>query len=402
MKLDKKGLQAIANLVVHFNIHLIKKLWPLREKGLEKFLENYQEDYILALSSNQREDLSSYGKCINCGLCLAQCPVLSHITKDNFWGPRNIAISLSRSFPELWAGKDLIFNCLFCSSCEVVCPQGVPISKITSFIRSFIYKENYNFLPSTVQEVINALNQTGNIFGQRPKLPKQKEKAEYLVFAGCWAINNQEYIQNIVNLFQLLKVDWTFGDEVCCGRFFDLLDRQEEKERLISHNLKMIKEKSCKKLITLCPGCYYFMKNEPLYNSLEIENVIQFLTDKSFEREFKEKVTYHDPCDLGRLSGIYEEPRTVIKKLFPNFKEMPNNREFAHCCGARGSFPLADKDISETKTLRRLKEAESTGAEILLTECPSCVLNFRKVAEKNPDLKIKVYNISEFLGKFMQ
>lgn len=105
------------------------------------------------------------------------------------------------------------------------------------------------------------------------------------------------------------------------------------------------------------------------------------------------KITYHDPCHLGRASEVYDEPRYVIDK-YANLVEMKNNREDSMCCGAGGGVKSAFPEISNQISKNRLKQVEDTGSRILLSTCPFCKLNL-----KSNSGNIKVMDLSEFVAK---
>jgi len=111
-------------------------------------------------------------------------------------------------------------------------------------------------------------------------------------------------------------------------------------------------------------------------------------------------VTYHDPCDLGRHCGIYEEPREIIRKIAPNFVEMENHHANALCCGAGGGVRGAYAKNSISMARRRLEEVEAIGAEVVLTECNSCVHNLSNAKLRKQ--KFKIYNISQFVGDLLE
>ncbi|MFH1490982.1 MAG: heterodisulfide reductase-related iron-sulfur binding cluster, partial [Pseudomonadota bacterium] len=113
----------------------------------------------------------------------------------------------------------------------------------------------------------------------------------------------------------------------------------------------------------------------------------------------QKRVTYHDPCDLGRHCGIYEEPRDTIRKIAPNFVEMPHNRAEALCCGAGGGVRGAFAKNLIAMARRRLEEVEETGAEVLLTECNSCVHNLSNAKLRKQ--KFEIYNTTRFIRELI-
>jgi heterodisulfide reductase subunit D len=111
-------------------------------------------------------------------------------------------------------------------------------------------------------------------------------------------------------------------------------------------------------------------------------------------------VTYHDPCDLGRHCGIYEEPRTTIRRIAPNFLELPHHHAESLCCGAGGGLRGAYPKNSLAMARRRLQEVEDIGADILLTECNSCVHNFFNAKLRKQ--KFKIANTTQFINELME
>jgi Fe-S oxidoreductase len=191
--------------------------------------------------------------------------------------------------------------------------------------------------------------------------------------------------------------------EVCCGSPVLNAGYKEEATRLAEKNFKVFKEHSVKKIITSCPACFRtFSQEYPklLDNwNIEVEHVMQTVAKalkqgKLKLKKLKGKVTYHDPCHLGRYSGIYEEPREIIKVLGYDLIEMEFFREQAFCCGGGGglksNYPLLAEEIAK----ERIKQAEKTNSEILITACPLCYFCLKEASKK-----IKVYEISELLSK---
>jgi len=134
---------------------------------------------------------------------------------------------------------------------------------------------------------------------------------------------------------------------------------------------------------------------------MQIKHVTQFLKDVDFGVKTDKKVTYYDPCDLGRYAGIYEEPRETIRKIAPNFVEPRRTRENAMCSssgsGLRGSFPEDSIEIARNRLSQMIGE---TGAEIVLPECPSCLHNFRNANLRKQ--RIEIYNITEFIAQLLK
>jgi Fe-S oxidoreductase len=132
---------------------------------------------------------------------------------------------------------------------------------------------------------------------------------------------------------------------------------------------------------------------------VKIIHLSQFLKDFDLNVKTDKRVTYHDPCDLGRHCGIYEEPREIVRKIAPDFVEMRQNRADALCCGAGGGVRGAFAKNSIAMARERLKGVEEVGADILLTECNSCVHNLSNA--KLRAQKFKIYTTTQFINQLM-
>jgi len=222
-----------------------------------------------------------------------------------------------------------------------------------------------------------------------------------LYFKGC---TGREKLRNIPDsvekLLNIMGIDYhTLDNEGCCGSFLLRTGFEEDAKNVMKKNLDEFKDE---KILTSCAGCYKTLKenyNEYFQADLDVVHISQLLRDLINEGEFKENkqlfkdnitVTYHDPCHLGRHSGEYDAPREIIRN-FANLKEMENIRENSICCGSGGGVKSAYPEISKKIAINRVKEAQSTGAELILTSCPFCKLNLGE------NSSIEVLDTSEFI-----
>jgi Fe-S oxidoreductase len=208
--------------------------------------------------------------------------------------------------------------------------------------------------------------------------------------------------------------DWTLlgNEEWCCGDPSMLSGDFSFALESARHNVGMAKDLGVKKVVTSCAGCYRMWKQE--YPALldeklgiEVQHVSQYITEAlqsgklKLERELKTTLTYHDPCELGRLGEVFEEPRQVLKAVpGVEFKEMGKNRYLSRCCGGGGDLKVAYPDISMEVGMRRLKEAQDTGAKGIVSCCPACELQLADVAQKN-GVPMQVFNIAEIVARAM-
>lgn len=195
--------------------------------------------------------------------------------------------------------------------------------------------------------------------------------------------------------------------EVCCGSPVLNAGYSKDFEILAEKNLKVFKEHGVRKIITSCPACFKtFKKKYPEVLEkfdIEVEHVTQSIwkaieTGKLKVKKINKKVTYHDPCHLGRGSGIYEEPRNILKTLGFEIIEMKFNRENAWCCGGGGGLRPNYPELSEEISRDRIKQAEETEAESLITCCPMCYCCLKEINGKS---KIDVKELSSAINEII-
>jgi len=164
--------------------------------------------------------------------------------------------------------------------------------------------------------------------------------------------------------------------ELCCGIPVLNAGYVEEFEELKRRNLEVFREYGVKKVITNCPGCYHTLKNE---YGLEAEHITQVLERNisKLKADQDEEVTYHDPCHLGRWSGVYEEPRKVLEKKGFKVRELPYSRGDSMCCGGGGGLRQNDRRTSDKVACNVLGKVKT---KKLVTACPMCYYHFRENA----------------------
>lgn len=216
--------------------------------------------------------------------------------------------------------------------------------------------------------------------------------ASTLYYPGCMLKNVMTTEQeNYKKIFNILGIDFVMlpNNEVCCGSPVVNAGYRKDAKTLAKKNYDIFKKHNITKIITPCPGCYNMFHNE--YPKIlrewdiEVEHATQTIVRELKKRKLKqyngnEIVTYHDPCHLGRYSGIYDEPREIIKLLGGELKEMTHNRNEAICCGAgaglRANYPELAKDIAK----KRVSE-KPANAKFILTPCGLCTANLKTADE---------------------
>jgi Fe-S oxidoreductase len=236
-----------------------------------------------------------------------------------------------------------------------------------------------------------------------------KEKAEIIYFVGCMT-SFSPAISTVAedNLKLLYQVGEDFAllgeDESCCGFPLIVGGASQEWQWLRERNVEQIKKMQAKRLVFNCASCYHTYTHEyqALLPGVEMLHNTQYLHQlvtkgKVKFKEMKARVTYHDPCDLGRGCGIFEQPREVIKAI-PGieFMEMPKNRKLGTCCGGGGDMEMVDADLVNEVAASLVEEIEKSGADIVITACGQCkrmILN----AIKAKKAKLKVMDTVELM-----
>jgi Fe-S oxidoreductase len=301
---------------------------------------------------------------------------------------------------------ETLFQCTTCGSCAHNCPSGVNVPEIIKAVRRDMV--NIGTCHPAFTGMNEVLTQYGNIYAEE-EMPdfghQRKDKAPVAYFVGCVGLYREdEATLATLALLDHLKVDYTLIDEVCCSGVLEDVGYSINPD-LARKNIETILATGAKTLITGCPYCYrtFHFKEQykPLRDSgIDIVHASQFFKDKDFGVTTDKVVTYHDPCDLGRHTGIYDEPRATIKKIAPNFVELASNRANSLCCGAGGGARGAYPANSLAMARRRLEEVEASGAQVLLTECNSCVHNLANAKLRRQ--KFRIMTTAQFINELLE
>ncbi len=225
---------------------------------------------------------------------------------------------------------------------------------------------------------------------------------DVLFFAGCTSAVTKPLNRSLVATAKLLQkagVEFsTMGqDEPCCGSTLLRVGQTDAFNELSAANLKKFEALGVKKIVTACPGCYTTLKKslEGAGSKIKVTHAAQEIARLVKDGKIKvkkstERMTYHDPCHLGRLGGVFDDPRTIVEAV-ATLVEMPNNRYESRCCGAGAGLQTAFPKLSKNLASKRIAEAKATGATTLVTSCPFCETQLRTIPG------IKVVDLMELL-----
>ncbi|MFH1629577.1 MAG: (Fe-S)-binding protein [Pseudomonadota bacterium] len=348
-------------------------------------------------------------RCSRCGFCQAVCPVFGATLRPALNARGKMLLLKEVMDRKIELNDELIetlFQCTTCANCFKNCPSGVEVAEIIKQVRKDMV--NIGSCHPAFKGMNEVLKKHTNIYAEEEPADFEREKnlqAELVYFIGCvGAYREDEATMATLELLDRLGVDYTLVDEVCCSGVLEDVGYRIN-EDLARENIDVIMRTGAGTVITGCPYCFRTFNNKPQYAELkekgiDVVHIAQFLQGFDFGVKTDKRVTYHDPCDLGRHCGIYEEPRNTIRKIAPDFVEMPDNRENALCCGAGGGVRGAYAKNSIAMARRRLQQAEEVGAEVILTECNSCIHNLANAKLRKQ--KFNIYNTTQFINELME
>jgi heterodisulfide reductase subunit D len=384
------------------------------------------------------KELIALDSCVKCGSCVEVCPVYTQTQQlettmgGSFSNLRSFirkAYGLPGIFFRPTKTKDMPkecpdypYLCTLCGRCTMVCPAFIDTKELRIAARGFMVEKGE--YPQAMARLAESLNKVHNILGEpsedRPlwaqalgEVPKdmfQREKANVVYFVGCVASYfpmTKRIPQSFVQILDKAGVDFTIlgGEEWCCGWPLIAGGMKKDAEALIQHNLEKVREKGAKRVVFACPSCYHTWMEE-CKTDIEIFHSTQFIKKLIDEGKisFKEKtmkVTYHDPCDLGRASGVYEAPREILRAI-PGVElvEMNGNREHCGCCGGGGDIEMVRPDLSAAMAQSKIEEIKATGADMVITACQQCVRTILTTARRKK-IPMVAMDITEFVLKNM-
>jgi Fe-S oxidoreductase len=249
-----------------------------------------------------------------------------------------------------------------------------------------------------------------------PQGLERKQGAETVYFVGCVGALYPRVFrvpQSFVQILEHIDEDFTTlgGEEWCCGFPLEIAGMGEAARTLAGHNVEAVRAIGARRLVTTCPSCYHTwardyprILGEPL--GFEVQHATELLAEMIGQsriklREFAQPVTYHDPCDLGRTSGIYDAPRQIIQAIPKiQFAEMADTRELSLCCGGGGDAEMADAALTAAVARRRIEQAQETGAKVVISACQQCNRTLAEAARKNR-IRIRAMDITEVVWRAM-
>ena len=400
-------------------------------KGITK-ISLAQENQKLERNQDLKHYEDIFFQCGKCGTCRT-------VYKDAYWsrvcpsgefgkfeayylGGKNLLTWAINTDKLKWS-EDLAKIFYQCSVC-MACVQQCRIPEIHTYagewlmsMREEAVKLGYGPMPEQAQYTEHVMVEKNPYMEKHedrlnwlPSHIKQSSDAKLAYFVGCTSSYREQNVAiSTAEILNSLNIDFRILDnEECCGSPVYMTGQTDKAKELAEQNIKNFKDAGIEQIITSCAGCYRTWKDTypnkfGLAHGIEVKHLPEFIRSKlksgelNFNKEVNMKITYHDPCHIGRHMGIYKAPRDVLQQI-PGIEliEMTRNRHNAWCCGSGGGVRSAFKDLSAFAAKERIEEAKETTAEAIVSCCPFCLNQFKNNIENND---IQALDLSELIRK---
>ncbi|MFX0081675.1 MAG: (Fe-S)-binding protein [Candidatus Hodarchaeota archaeon] len=402
-------------------------------KGISKITLAHENQKL-----ERYQDLTHYKdtffQCGKCGTCRT-------VYKDAYWsrvcpsgefggfeayylGGKNL-LTWAITTDKLKWNEDLAKIFYQCSVC-MACVQQCQIPEIHTYagewlmaMREEAVKAGYGPMLEQTQYTEHIMNEKNPYMEKHedrlnwlPSHIKQSSDAKLAYFVGCTSSYREQNVAiSTAEILNSLNIDFRILDkEGCCGSPVYMTGQVEKAKELAEQNITNFREAGIEQIITSCAGCYRTLKDTypnkfRLTHGIEVKHLPEFIRSKlknseiNFNKEINMKITYHDPCHIGRHMGVYKAPRDVLQGI-PGIEliEMTRNRHNAWCCGSGGGVRSSFKDLSAFAAKERIEEAKETTAEAIVSCCPFCLNQFKNNIENN---EIQALDLSELIKKAM-
>lgn len=303
-----------------------------------------------------------------CGFCVADCPVyrVKGFEAYTSRGKMMIARALLEGLVEPSAEvQQILDECLLCGYCQARCA----LNNLDIFTNLRQRLADQEFSAQEHRDKVSKISQEGRLFDRPAALERDGTVPLYL---GCLYQSNPVETRTIISVLEKCGLDPRVSEEVCCGYLAEATGFGAEFEAVQEQFRATYGAYSDQEILTLCPTCTVTLKEK---HGLKVKHAIIAVAERIEEldpRQLDLKATYHDPCHLGRMLGVFEEPRDILRALGVELVEMERNRAFSTCCGGGGGLADVNPSLALEIAKNRVREALELGVENMVTLCPTC------------------------------
>ena len=324
--------------------------------------------------------LAQIYSCPSCGLCIDACPM--SVNDKNSGNTSAYFMKRLRNGDKEEAQR-IAETCMQCGKCVAVCPVSIESCDIKMSQREAV--------PYQIKSDHAYLDEYEPI--------KVESRVSVLYFAGCMTQLTPKIMHAMRQIMEAAGEQYELMDKdggVCCGRPMLLSGKTAEAQAMMAKNTELIKKSGAKRLVLSCPICYKVFKEEYHLEGIEILHHTQYIDELIKQGKLKVdkndiNYVYHDPCELGRAFGVYDEPREVIESI-GHLRKAKSEKELSICCGGSlGSFNLTQQERDEI-TANSVNDLMFNHPDEIVTACPLCLKTF---VRKSP---VAVKDIAEVVA----
>lgn len=340
--------------------------------------------------------------CTMCGYCKNVCPTFVDLLWDPPSSRGRVIMSYGMLEKELEPDDSVVsalYQCTLCRDCNRRCPSKVKVPDIVRAARADLVEAGFAY--DSHKAFIDNIKKTGNIFADTEVMAPLRD-GEIPVFVGCQFLARPNQTKMYLKLFEKLGLKPKVVKEVCCGYPMEALGFVKDFE---DHQKKFKELFPFDNAITLCPTCTVYL-NEAY--KIKAKHAMQVIAEKLPDAKLNKlsgKVTYHDPCDLSRGAKVTKEPREIIKQLGLELVEMKFKDNTSRCCGGGGGILVSDNPLSTRIAANRIKEAQKTKVDTIVTACATCEQVLKTAATAAADTgngKMNVMGLQQMIWKALQ
>jgi Fe-S oxidoreductase len=404
--------------------------------------EDVEEFGVSKLTDLDKTGIVDAYACIMCNRCQDVCPAyvtgkeLSpsalEVNKRYYLNENQNAIlndnDSLQPILEWGMSESALWACTSCAACVEICPVGnEPMFDILNIRRSQVLMESK--FPEQLQTAYDGMEINGNPWNinkdrlewvqqdeeLQVKTVEQNPDFDILYWVGCAGAFDQkggDIARAFTKILNKANVNFAVlgNKETCTGDSARRSGNEYLFSMLAESNVENLNAANVKKIVTTCPHCLHTLKNEyPQFGgNYEVIHHSQFISDLQSDGKLNiksenTKVTFHDPCYLGRHNKIYDEPRNVLSNANNDVVEMDRNKSNSFCCGAGGARMFMEETVGKRINVERTEEALATGCNVVGTACPFCMTMLTDgVKDKNKQDEVAVKDIAEIVSEKIQ